>query len=130
MSMPVHAQPSLLRESCLCPISFFSWREDTILFLKILIIAQDSRGALHFAINDYAITITENTILVLRYKWGDVSNRGMLQMGDVMNGKHGQNDSFNTIYILNRTINNIFNNTLPLEKNSKMHLYIFQRYYY
>ena len=30
-SMPAHAQPSLLRESCLSPISFFSRREATIL---------------------------------------------------------------------------------------------------
>ena len=29
-SMPAHAQPSLLRESCLSPISFFSRREATI----------------------------------------------------------------------------------------------------
>ena len=31
MSMLAHAQPSLLRESCLSPISFFSQREATIL---------------------------------------------------------------------------------------------------
>ena len=31
MSMSAHAQPSLLRESCLSPISFFSRREATIL---------------------------------------------------------------------------------------------------
>ena len=31
MSMLAHAQPSLLRESCLSPISFFSRREATIL---------------------------------------------------------------------------------------------------
>ena len=37
MSMPAHAQPSLLRESCLSPISFFSWREATSLVHMITI---------------------------------------------------------------------------------------------
>ena len=44
----------------------------------------------------------------------------MLQIGG-----YGQSDSFNTIYILDKAINNNFNKTLPLEKNCQMHFQVF-----